>query len=182
MRIVAAQGRTDDLDALVAEGLAANPDAPDLLWARAGNLERTGDIDGAIEIYEALYERNSNSVIIANNLASLLSTHRDDDASLERAAAVAARLRGVSQPAFQDTWGWIALRQGRIEEALPPLEAAAQGLPRDPVVQYHLGRAFEAADRPEEAIAQYEKSIAPGRDGRDRSAPRRGRAHPGSRR
>lgn len=162
IRIVAAQGRTDEMDPLITEGLAVNADAPDLLWVRAGILERDGDIEGAIVIYEDLYQRNSNSVIIANNLASLLSSRRDDEASLARAATVAARLRDLAQPAFQDTWGWIAFRQGRLEEALPPLEAAAAGLPRDPIVQYHLGRAYEAAARPEEAIAQYERAIEVG--------------------
>lgn len=158
-RILGAQGKADEIPQLVTEGLAANPGAPDLLWARASNLEQAGDIEGAIAIYEELYAQNSNSVVVANNLASLLATHRDDAASLERAAITARRLRDVEQPAFQDTWGWIAFRQGDAEAALAPLEAAAQGLPRDPIVQYHLGRAYEALGRPEDAMTQFSKAV-----------------------
>ncbi len=159
IRTVGAQGRTDEASQLVADALAANPAAPDLLWAQAGNMERDGDIDGAIKIYEDLYAQNSNSVIVANNLASLLANHRDDAESLERASTVARRLRGMEQPAFQDTWGWIAFREGNIDDALPVLESAAKGLPGDPTVQYHLGRVYEEMSRPDEAAAQYRKAV-----------------------
>ncbi|MEO0369832.1 MAG: tetratricopeptide repeat protein [Pseudomonadota bacterium] len=159
IRTLGAQGKTDQVPALLEAGLDANPGAPDLLWVRAGNLERAGDIEGAIAIYEEMYAENSNSVVISNNLASLMATHRDDAESLTRAAAVAARLRDTEVPAFQDTWGWIAFRQGRAEEALAPLESAAAGLPRDPLVQYHLGRTYEALSRADEAIAQFVKAV-----------------------
>ena len=55
------------------EALDLMPGAVNLLWAKASFLEQDRDIDGAIEVYEALYKRASNSAILANNLASLLS-------------------------------------------------------------------------------------------------------------
>lgn len=145
---------------LMNEGLSANPDASELLWVKATELERDGDIDGAIAIYEDLYAKNPNSVVLANNLASLLSSYREDDPdSIARAGVVAARLKGVKQPAFQDTWGWIALLQGKVDDAVEHLEPAALGLPNDALVQYHLGRAYEAAERPDKARTQYERAI-----------------------
>ncbi|MEL6215730.1 MAG: tetratricopeptide repeat protein, partial [Pseudomonadota bacterium] len=77
------------------EALAANPDSGNLLWAKAVALEQSGDIEEAIEIYEQLYAINSNSVIVANNLASMLATYRRDDECLARAEVVARRLRGT---------------------------------------------------------------------------------------
>jgi cellulose synthase operon protein C len=159
IRILGAQGQNDEVSELVEEGLTANPGHPDLLWVKASNLEQAGNIDGSIAIYEELYEQNSESVIVANNLASLLASHRDDAESLERAATVARRLRDMPQPAFQDTWGWIVFRQGDVEGALAPLESAAEGLPRDAVVQYHLGRVYEALSRLEDAQLQFEKAV-----------------------
>lgn len=158
-RVLVTAGRPDDATTAVDDGLSANPGAPELLWAKAGNLERAGDIDSAIEIYETLYERSSNSVIVANNLASLLSTYRNDPESLDRAWAVARRLRGTEIPAFQDTYGWIAHRRGETEEAISYLEPAAKGLPQDALVQYHLGAAYLALDRTEEALAQFQRSV-----------------------
>lgn len=159
VRVLTAQDNPDGARQVLADGLDANPDAPDLLWARASQLEKAGDIDGAIEIYERLYITIPDSVIVANNLASLLATSRDDAESLERAATVGQRLRGMRQVAFRDTWGWIAFLQGDLEDALEHLEPAASGLPDDPQVQYHLGRVYEALSRPEDAKAQYEKAL-----------------------
>lgn len=152
-------GQTDAMLDTVERGLEANPGSPDLLWAKASFLQQKGDIDGAIDIYEDMYARNSNSVIIANNLASLLATFRRDDASLERARVIARRLQGTQTPAMQDTYGWIQHRSGNSEEALSYLEPAARGLPEDPTVQYHLGAVYEALGRPDEALAQMRRAI-----------------------
>ena len=99
-------------------GLAAAPDSTALVFARAGLLEKKGDIDGAIAAYEALYAKDSGSPVLANNLASLIASYRDDPASLERAFAIARRLRGTDVPYFQDTYGWILHRRGDSDEAL----------------------------------------------------------------
>lgn len=136
----------------------ALPNSPNLKWIAAGELEKTGDIDGAISLYEELYSLNSNSVTLANNLASLLSTHLDDPESLKRARTISRRLRGSKLPHFQDTYGWIALRLGNAEEALTYLQPAALGLPEDPAVQFHLAMAYAALNRDAEALAQFEKT------------------------
>ena len=158
-RVLRAAGQTDAAAAVIDEGLEAQPDAPRLLWAKATLLERENDIDGAITIYEGLYERLSNSSVVANNLASLLATYRADDESLDRAWRVARRLRDSDLPPFQDTYGWIAFRRGDAEEALRYMEPAARGLPRDPIVQYHLARVYEELGQAEQAISQYQRAI-----------------------
>ncbi|MEL6516378.1 MAG: tetratricopeptide repeat protein [Pseudomonadota bacterium] len=139
--------------------LQALPDDKNLLWAKAGVLQDEGDIDGAIAVYETLYAANPASPVLANNLASLLSTYRDSPEDLERAFTVAKRLRGVSVPAFQDTYGWIAYRRGLIEEALAHLEPAAAALPDDPLVIFRLGMAYVADARDADALALFERAL-----------------------
>ncbi|MEM9063832.1 MAG: hypothetical protein AAGD13_25545, partial [Pseudomonadota bacterium] len=154
--------RTGDAEAATAiltEALEALPESPDLLWAKAGELEQGGDVNGAIEIYQALYDRLPNSPIIANNLASLLSVHFDEPETIDRAYAIARRLRGSDVPAFQDTYGWLAHLRGQTEEAVEHLEAAANALPTEPLVQYHLGMAYSAAERPKAAINRLTNAI-----------------------
>lgn len=159
IRALNGQGRNVEAEAVLEDALAALPDALDLLWAQASFREQAGDIDGAIEIYELMYERLPNSEVIANNLASLLGTYRDDDESLERAWVVARRLRGIEIPPFQDTYGWLAYRRGQYDEALEHLEPAAAGLASDPVVQFHLGMAYLAVGRRDEALAQLRLAV-----------------------
>ena len=141
------------------DGLEASPNSLRLNWALAGILEREGDVSGAIEIYEKLYAADSNNLIIANNLASLLATGREDAESLDRAHEIARRLRDRAVPAFQDTYGWIAFRRGDLDTALSALEPAAAGLPGDPTVQYHLARTYAARDEQAEALAQFRKVV-----------------------
>lgn len=160
IRLLSAQGRRADIDAATKAGLAAMPSAPNLLWSKATFLERDGDVDGAIEIYEEMYETLSGSPIVANNLASMLTTHRDDAESLERAYNVARRLRGTDVPAFQDTYGWIMYRRGDYDQALVNLEPAAEAMQGDPLVQYHLGMAYLAVQRNNEALEQFKRVVA----------------------
>ncbi|MCI2401154.1 tetratricopeptide repeat protein [Aliiroseovarius subalbicans] len=156
-RLQLARGDSDAARQVVDEGLVALPDSPRLQWALAIELEQGGDINGAIAVYEALYARDSDNPIIANNLASLLATHRDDSDSLSHAWEVARRLRGQNIPAFQDTYGWVVHRRGDYEDALAHLEPAARGLPDDPVVQYHLAATYAALGRNAKALEQFRK-------------------------
>ena len=146
-----ASGRDDEAGALIEEILAQDPDAWTALLIKASRLERAKDFEGAIEIYEGLYARNSGNLIFANNLASMITTHRTDAESLDRAFTIASRLRETPVPPFQDTFGWIEYRRGNYDDALAYLEPAAKGLPDDPFVQYHLAMTYVALERVEEA-------------------------------
>lgn len=159
IRVVSFMGRSEDARAITDEGLAANPTASDLLWAKAGYLEQDGEPEKAIAIYEQLYDQNSGSIIVANNLASLLATYRSDEESLARAATISRRLKDVEQPAFQDTYGWIAFLQNDLPTAQRYLEAAAAGLPNDPIVQFHLAEVYRALGRADDAKIRYEAAV-----------------------
>lgn len=154
-----AAGRSTDAEATLTAALETLPDGANLLWAQASFLEQSGDVDGAIAVYEALYEALPNAPVIANNLASLISTYRTDPESLERAYTVARRLRGTTVPQMMDTYGWITFRRGEIEEARPYLEAAAVALPEDPLVQFHYGMLLSAANQRAEAVTQLERAL-----------------------
>ena len=145
-------------DMVLEKALEVLPDNINLGLVHAGALELKGDFDGAIKAYEALYVLDSGNLVVANNLASLLTTHREDAESLERAYIIGRRLRSRDIAPFQDTYGWIAYLRGNYEEALAHLRPASAGLPNDPAVQYHLAMTFAAMERNEEALAQFEKT------------------------
>ncbi|TMV92346.1 tetratricopeptide repeat protein [Thioclava sp. BHET1] len=145
-RLLAASGDDAAAREVADKTLAAQGATPDplLMLYKARSQEKAGDIDGAIATYEALYQRNSDNPVLANNLASLLAQHRDDTASLKRAESIAQRFRESPEPAFKDTYGWAEYRLGNYDSALPLLAAAAAGLPDNPVAQYHYALALEA--------------------------------------
>jgi tetratricopeptide (TPR) repeat protein len=153
------QDRPDEATAALDQGIAASDD-PRLRFTKASELELRGDFEGAIAVYEALYARDSSADLVANNLASLLTTHRSDAESLERAFTIARRLRSSDVPAFQDTYGWILTRRGDPEQALDFLEPAARGMPDAMLVQFHLGMTYAALERWDEARAALERAVA----------------------
>jgi predicted Zn-dependent protease len=162
------RGEEDVATAVLTEARTALPQSANLKWVEAGEAERNGDIAAAITIYEDLYAANSNSLVVANNLASLISSYREDDESLQRAYAIARRLRGTKVAAFQDTYGWIAHRLGNYEEALGYLEPAGNALLNDPVVQYHLAENYLVLGRDADALARLQKVVELVQDGRPR--------------
>ncbi len=144
---------------LIDEALQALPEQGDLLLMKANMLELRQDIDGAIAIYDKLYALNSGNLVVANNLASLISSYKTDQPSLDRAWTVARRLNGTQVPAFADTYGWLAHLRGQTAEALPYMELAAKGLEQDPLVQFHMAEVLKASGKPEEAKAYYAKVL-----------------------
>ena len=62
-------------------------------------------------------------------------------------------------PHFQDTYGWILHRRGDSEGAVAVLEPAAAALPDNALVQFHLGEALFALDRPAEARARFARAL-----------------------
>jgi cellulose synthase operon protein C len=157
--ILAASGQRAEATAVLDAGLVAQPDARSLRFLKAGEAERDGEIEQAITLYEGLYAEDSTDIVVANNLASLLASYRDDTETLKRAEAIARRLRGNPNPAFQDTYGWIAFRNDNNYGALAHLEPAARGLPEDALTQVHLAMLYEKMGRDADAVAQFDRAL-----------------------
>lgn len=172
-RLRAGAGDIAGADAVLEQGIAATGAANgDLLFLRAGRRELGGDLAGAIADYETLYARSSDDPVLANNLASLLTAQGGADpadtgadaaanaAALDRAAAIARRLRGSDVPEFQDTYGWILFLRGNAGEARTVLARAAAALPGNAQVQFHLGEAARALGDRAAATAAYGAALA----------------------
>ena len=153
------QGKSDEAEVVIEAGLAKAQTTERLLFSRAARLERELDFEGAIAIYEELYAANKVSDLLANNLASLLSEHRDTPEDIERAYNISKRLRASTEPAFLDTYGWVLYKRGDYELALKPLQDAAEGALNNAIVQYHLGMVYEKLGQRDLAIAQLTRAL-----------------------
>lgn len=135
------EGRREDAGRVIDDALSAIPDNEGLQILKADHLIAVGDNDGAIAIYETILARRPGDLIVANNLASLLS-ERGDEASLARAVAAAAPLKDAENPYLLDTYGWALYRSGRTAEGIAALEKAAKIAPELIDARYHLGVAL----------------------------------------
>lgn len=149
--LLRATDRAGEAEDLVQRSLELLPKSRRLRLLEAYRLEKRGRYEEAIAVYEILYGEDSSDVVVANNLASMLSNHRETAEDLDRAHAIARRLTGTEVPAFQDTLGWILFLRGDAEGAVERLELAAAALPEEPSVAAHLGLVYAALGRDEEA-------------------------------
>lgn len=144
-------GRGDEAGDLLGVALEHQPEAPTLLALRAIELEEEMRGEEAIAIYESLYKANPDSLIAANNLASMLATHRSTPEDIKRAYTIAQRLTDTSFPAMLDTLGWVQYLNEETDSAILNLQAAARGLPGNPTVAFNLAHAYAQAGRNAEA-------------------------------
>jgi cellulose synthase operon protein C len=139
------QNNKDGALNVIQDGLKQQPDSIILHMTSAGILEQQENYDAAISEYEYILTQQPGYMLAVNNLASLLTDHRTDKASLDRANALATMLQKSQVPQFEDTLGWITYREGNINAAVPQLQHAAATLPDVALIHYHLGMAYMAS-------------------------------------
>ncbi len=106
-----------------------------------------------------MYERQPNSLVVANNLAGLLAEHRSDEESLDRAEELAKRLRSIDVPHFKDTLAWVHYKRGRYTPAIALLLDVLAAPAPLPIYHYHLGEAYCADGDLDRAREQFEAAL-----------------------
>ena len=154
-----AKGAKEDAKEVYRLGLSTSGDVPGLGMDLAALYERDNEPERAIEIYERLHSGNPGSEPLANNLAMLLTTYRDDQLSHERAGELVRGFRNSGNPAYLNTYGWVRYRQGQYGEAVSYLRRASQAEPGNPLMHYHLGMALLANGDAEQARGELEKAV-----------------------
>lgn len=152
------EGRRDEAGRVIEQGVAAIPDNDGLQILKADHLIATGKSEAAIPIYETILARRPNDLIVANNLASLLS-ERGDKQSVARAVDAAAPLKGSSNPYFLDTYGWALYLGGDEAGGIAALEKAAAAAPTLADARYHLGVALIETGETERGRAELQAVI-----------------------
>ena len=132
----------------------AFPRNPQILMNLAMLHQENEAPDKAIPSYEKLLEINPRNVIALNNLAWIYY-QKGDDRAMELARK-AFELK-PDNAAIADTYGWILLKAGQIEESLPVLEKAHELQPDSEEIAMHLAEAYRASDRDAEARRVLEK-------------------------
>ena len=152
--------------AVLERGWKASPGDLVVGLALASSDERKGKLDEAIAIYEVLLKTNPLNVMVVNNLASLLLDQRQDLPSLARALALAKPLVSEGDAITMDTLGWAYYRNGDYRNAVTQLERAlAAGGGKDPMLDYHLGKAYASAGNATKARLHLTRAIRRGGDG-----------------
>ena len=154
-------GSPTDVIPWLQAGFESNPQSPELGILLASSLEKHGNVDEAIRVYERVLATHPLTTIAANNLASLLTDHKGAPKDLARALHLSEGVSatGDANPYFLDTLGWVYARLGRNDEAIRTMQKAVVQAPHHPLINYHLGVAHFQAGNTTEARAYLGKAL-----------------------
>jgi len=141
------------------QGLQANPDDPQLLFALGGLYEQLNDKKAARSVYEQIIEKNPDNVTATNNLASLL-IESDQKEDLEKGLNMAMRFKDTENVYLQDTYAWALVKNGKVKEGLAILESLIVKEPKMAELRYHLGHAHFINGNKATALVELKQAIA----------------------
>jgi len=105
----------------------------------AEQLGARGQTAAAVKQYETVLQRAPNSLVALNNLAVIYQQQKDPRALGLATKAYAA---APGQPLIADTYGWLLVDQGKLDEGIEVLRKAAATPGATPEVRYHLAAAL----------------------------------------
>ncbi len=137
-----------------ARGLAAFPDEPEILYARALSYERQDDIPRAEADLRRILVIDPDNVAALNALGYTLA---DRTTRYQEALELIDRARAAEPEsgAIVDSYGWVLYRLGRHKEALVELRRALT-LQKDPEIAAHLAEVLWVSGQREEAMKYFE--------------------------
>ena len=135
-----AEGKLDSARSRLTGVLASEPQNLGAHLILAMLEDGAGNFTEAISHYRKVVELDSRQIIALNGLAYALGSHTNQlDEALKYAQS--AKELDQSNPATDDTLGWIYYRMGHYPRALERLQSAA-AKDQNPVIKYHLAMAY----------------------------------------
>jgi Tfp pilus assembly protein PilF len=119
----------------------------------------TGRDKEAVAVYESLLEAAPKDARLLTSLALLYQKH---DASRALEIAEQAFKAAPAEPAVMDTYGWILVQQGSLDEGLTLLHKAMSRAPAAAEIRYHMAVALNKMGRPEDARHQLRAALQTG--------------------
>jgi len=138
--------------------LEKRPDFVQALMALGALYDAQGDTKQARAMYEKALTVDPDFAPAANNLAwILLNSGEEIDRALTLARRAKARL--PQDPSVADTLGLAYIAKGLYESAIPELEDAAEKMPGNATVFYHLALAYSKTGRKAEAVKALQTAL-----------------------
>jgi len=127
-------------------------------FSLAASLERDGQFDRAVDVFENLIAREPDNAVALNYLGYM---YADSGIHLEESIGLIGRAL-EDEPdngAYLDSYGWALFRLGRLNEAESEIRKALQSLQSDPTIHDHLGDILAALGRKDEAATHWRKAL-----------------------
>lgn len=152
-------GRADEAISTLQGALASRPADQTLLYALGSTYERAGQPEAAVAQMRALLALNPDHAEAMNFLGYTLAEQGQRLDEAERLVRRALELKPRAGHVL-DSLGWVLYRRGDFRRAIELLEQADALSGPDSTILEHLGDAYRAASRPEDAARAYGRALA----------------------
>lgn len=143
-----------------AQKLSTTKQETSLIYFLRGALqERQKHIDAAEQQFRQSLASDPNDALALNYLGYMLADH---DQKLNEALQLVEHAVKLDPEngAYLDSLGWVHYKLGHYELAEETLQKAITLIPKDPTVHDHLGEVYASAGHLQQAVAQWESSLA----------------------
>ena len=150
--------RHDEALGVLKDAIGIAPDDTTVLFQYGAALDRAGREADAEKIFRDVIARDPLDAGALNYLGYMMAEH---GTSLDEAVTLIQRALNVEpeNPSYLDSLGWAYVQQGKLAQADPPLSAAAEKLPKNSVIQDHLGDLRLKQNRRADAIAAWQRAL-----------------------
>jgi len=135
-----------------------SPSAPHILFGLGTSLERSGNYEEAIKVFEKLLQIDPENALALNYLGYMLA---DKGIRLDQAKVMIEKAleKDPQNPAYIDSHGWVFFRLGEIDRAEEEIQKALELLDTDAIIFEHLGDILEAKGERQKAQKYWEKAL-----------------------
>jgi len=132
-------------------GLDKNPGNNYLSLQLASAFEQNGDYEKAKSLYEAVLAKDDSIEPAINNLASLYTDQFNSPENIAKALSLSERFKKSTEPYYLDTYAWVNVQLGNLDQAQSILERVVSLSPDVAVFNYHLGAVLVKQGNKEDA-------------------------------
>ena len=154
-----AAGRHKDALDTAEKARAKFPEDTTVLYQLGAALDKAGRQAEGEKIFRDVIARDPLDAGALNYLGYMLA---ERGTALDEAVTLLQRALKIEpdNPSFLDSLGWTYVQQGKLDLADSPLTTAADKLPKNSVIQDHLGDLRQKQNRQADAIAAWQKALA----------------------
>jgi len=159
--------RTDEALATLKEASALAPDDTSVIFQMGAVLDRAGRQAEAEKAFRDVLAKDPLDAGALNYLGYMLADHGNN---LDEAVSLIQRALKVEpdNPSYLDSLGWAYYQQGKLDLADPALTTAAGKMPKNSVIQDHLGDLRLKQNRRTDAIEAWQRALTGDGDSIDR--------------
>ena len=163
-----AAGRHKEALAAAEKAQQAFPKDTSILYQVGAALDHAGRSAESEKTFRDIIAKDPLDAGALNYLGYMLA---ERGTALDEAVALIQRALTVEpdNPSFLDSLGWAYFQAGKVDLADPPLTTAAGKLPKNSVIQEHLGDLRLKQNRHADAIAAWQRALAGDGEGIDRA-------------